>query len=310
MESIIISAVCGAIIGIANIIPGVSGGTMAVILNVYDKLIEAVTGLRKNFKKSVSYLLPIGIGAVTGIFGFSKLLEFLLSNFPLPTFFFFIGLIIGSIPFVFKKATEEKFKPSSIISFLVFFAIMIALALINTDGAADTQTASVLSMNVINWFYLFFGSILAAMCMIIPGVSGSMILMIIGLYPTVLVSISHILSTPADSIMKLIPVGLGVLVGIFGGAKLIDICIKKFPQMTFFGIIGLMAGSVISIGKESGIQNILSNTNNSETLSIVIQIVTAVIMLAFGFAVAFVFSNDKVKEKFKSKKNLKKSENK
>ena len=128
---------------------------------------------------------------------------------------------------------------------------MIVLAFIDTAGM---ETGSMLQLNVINWFYIFFGSVLAAMCMIIPGVSGSMIFLIIGLYPTVLGSISEVLSNPGNSIMILIPIALGVLVGVLGGAKLIDICIKKFPQMTFFAIMGLMVGSLVSLFKNSGFQ--------------------------------------------------------
>lgn len=302
MGDFIKNAVCGAVIGIANIIPGVSGGTMAVILNIYDKLIEAVTGLKKNFKKSLIFILPVGIGAVIGIFAFSKLLEILLAEFPLPTFFFFMGLIIGSVPLVYHKAMETKFKPASVISFLVFFGIMIALAFVNTEGVKESE--AVLQMSVVNWFYLFFGSVLAAMCMIIPGVSGSMILMIIGLYPTVLISISHLTKEPLDSIMKLIPVGLGVLVGIIGGAKLIDLCIKKFPQATFFGIIGLMIGSLLSLYNNSGMGSLISGQSESAG-GIAVQITAAVIVFALGFAVSALFGSEKFKEKISKKKDKK-----
>lgn len=251
ITGILFGLLCGAIIGIANIIPGVSGGTMAVILNVYDKLIDSVTGLRKNFKKSILFLIPIGVGGAGGIFAFSKLLKFLLEYHPMPTFMFFIGLIVGSLPLVFNKAVKTKFRIWSVIPFAVFLGIMIVLAFIDTAGM---ETGSMLQLNVINWFYIFFGSVLAAMCMIIPGVSGSMIFLIIGLYPTVLGSISEVLSNPGNSIMILIPIALGVLVGVLGGAKLIDICIKKFPQMTFFAIMGLMVGSLVSLFKNSGFQ--------------------------------------------------------
>ena len=87
--------ICGMIVGIANIIPGVSGGTMAVVLNIYDRLIASVSNLRKEFKKSIAFLLPIAIGAGIGIVAFSKLIEFLLIHYPLATNFFFIGLILG-----------------------------------------------------------------------------------------------------------------------------------------------------------------------------------------------------------------------
>ena len=276
----IINAIYGCIIGVANIIPGVSGGTMAVILNIYDKLIDSVTGIKKHFKESILFLLPVLIGGAVGIVGFSKLLKFLLAQYPMPTFAFFAGLIIGSIPMIFRKSLETKFHPVSVISFVVFFGIMIALAFVNTS---DKEEAVIqLELNLGNWLFLFFGSALAAMCMIIPGVSGSMILMILGLYSTVLGAIADLTANFLNSCMILLPVGLGVIVGILGGAKLIDLCIKHFPQMTFFAILGLMTGSLLSLYNNSG-------------FALNVQGIIAIIALLIGFAVAFVFGSEKLK---------------
>ncbi len=286
----ILNMVYGCIIGVANIIPGVSGGTMAVILDIYDKLIDSITGIRKHFKKSMMFLIPIIIGGGAGIFGFAKLLEFLFKNYPTPTFFFFIGLILGSVPLVFRKATETKFKPVSIIPFIIFFGAMIALAFANTSGnnAASPEAAAAFQINVGSWLYLFFGSALAAMCMIIPGVSGSMILMIVGLYPTVLGSISHLTDSFMHSCMILLPVGLGVVVGFLGGAKLIDLCIKRFPQMTFFAIIGLMLGSIYQI-------------YNNAVVAVDTQGYITVTALLVGLGIALLFSSDVLKNKFEKK---------
>ena len=288
----IIYAVYGCIIGIANIIPGVSGGTMAVILNIYDKLIDSVIGIKKHVKESLSFLIPVAIGGGLGIFGFSKLLKYLLEYFPMPTFFFFIGLILGTVPMIFKKVLtakdgNKKFNIYSIIPFIVFFGIMIALSFFNPENSSSSQ----IQLDLINWIYLFFGSALAAMCMIIPGVSGSIILMILGLYSTVLGAIADIFSNFSNSFMILIPAGLGIALGLIGGAKLIDICLKKFPQMTFAAILGLMLGSLLSIYNNSHFQFNL-------------QGIIAIITLLAGFAVAFIFGNEKLKEKFsKSKKD-------
>lgn len=278
----ILNIIYGAIVGVANIIPGVSGGTMAVILNIYDKLLSAFTGLRKNFKKSFMYLLPIGIGAVAGIFMFSKLLKFLLENYPIPTNFFFLGLIIGGIPLVFKKATETKFKAVSIIPFIIFLVAMIVLAFVNTEN-----TGIITTLDLGTYIYILIGSAVSAMCMIIPGVSGSMIMMILGLYTTVLTAVSKL------DILMLIPVGIGVVIGIVCGAKLIDICIKRFPQATFFAIMGLMIGSLLSIYNNSGFE-------------FNIQGIIAIITLIIGFFVSFVFGSKKIKSKFIKNKNTEK----
>ena len=286
----ILYAVYGCIIGVANIIPGVSGGTMAVILNIYDKLIDSVIGIKKHIKESLTFLIPVIIGGGLGIFGFAKLLKYLIANFPMPTFFFFIGLILGTVPMIFKKVLTskdgtKKFNIYTIIPFTVFFGIMIALSFFNTENASSTQ----IQLDLINWIYIFFGSALAAMCMIIPGVSGSMILMILGLYSTVLSAIADIFKNFSGSVMILIPAGLGIILGLLGGAKLIDMCLKKFPQMTFAGILGLMLGSLLSI-------------YNNSNFNLDVQGIIAIIALLAGFAVAFIFGNEKIKKRFSKDK--------
>ena len=139
---IILGMIYGCIIGVANIIPGVSGGTMAVMLNIYDKLIDSFTGIRKNFKKSMAFLVPVILGAVIGIVAFSVLIKYLINNHPLPTCFFFIGLILGSLPLVCKRALETKFKIWSVIPFIIFLAGMTALAFVNTEAQNTASTAA------------------------------------------------------------------------------------------------------------------------------------------------------------------------
>ena len=120
----ILYAIYGCIIGVANIIPGVSGGTMAVILNIYDKLIDSVINIKKHLKESLLFLIPVAVGGGLGIFGFAKLLKYLLEYFPMPTYFFFIGLILGTAPMIFSKVIQtkdgkKKFNGYSIIPFII-----------------------------------------------------------------------------------------------------------------------------------------------------------------------------------------------
>lgn len=233
----------GMIVGVANIIPGVSGGTMAVVLNIYDRLISSVSNLRREFKKSVLFLLPIGIGAVVGIVLFSKLIEFLLTTYPLATNFFFIGLILGSIPMIYKRATEQRFRTSSLAPFLIFLVGMLVLSSFS-GGAMSGEVVTELSAGL--FIKLTVCSAIAAAAMILPGVSGSMVMVILGTYNTVLTAISSM------NVMILIPVALGVLIGIAGGAKAIDVCLKKWPQATFFAILGLVLGSIYPLVANAG----------------------------------------------------------
>ncbi len=275
----VLYVIYGMIVGVANIIPGVSGGTMAVVLNIYDKLISSVSNLRKEFKKGILFLLPIGIGAVIGIVAFSKLIEFLLTNYPLATNFFFIGLILGSIPMIFKRATEDAFRPTSLIPFVLFLAGMLVLSSFS-EGAMSGEVATQLDTGL--FIKLMVCSAVAAAAMILPGVSGSMVMVILGTYNTVLTAISSM------NIMILIPVLIGVLIGILGGAKIIDICLKRFPQATFFAILGLILGSIYPLVANAG----FAFTGEG---------FVAIVMLVIAMGISLAFSSEKLKQKIEAR---------
>lgn len=267
----ILNIIYGAIIGVANIIPGVSGGTMAVILNIYDALIGAVSNLRKDFKKNVLFLLPIGIGAGLGIILFSKLIEYFLEIFPMQINFFFMGLIIGSIPMIYKRATHKAFKPVAIIPFIITFLIMVGLSFLggdeNTGVIIDTITLG-------SAVKLVICGAVAAACAILPGVSGSLILVVLGVYTSILAAISSF------NIPVLMFAGIGVLIGLVGGAKLIDVCLKKDEQLTFFGILGLVVGSIIPVFKASQFE-------------FSVGAIGAVVVMLIGAAITLMFASEK-----------------
>lgn len=273
----------GAIIGVANIIPGVSGGTMAVVLNLYDKLIGAFSNLRHRWKDSLKLLIPVVVGAGLGIVAFSWLIKFLLEKFPLATNYFFIGLIIGSIPMIFHRATYKGFRPLNLIPFALALGLMVGLAFVSQD---DSATELIRKLDAASAAKLFFFSIIAAAAMILPGVSGSMILMIFGIYTSVLTAISEM------NILVLLPVAVGVIVGIVGGAKLIGLFLKRCPQATFWTILGLILGSLFALFKNTG-------------FSFSVEAIFAILLLLFGAVVAFLFSTDKFREKLTRKKSAK-----
>ena len=266
--------VYGAIIGIANIIPGVSGGTMAVILKVYDQLIGAVSNITKNFLKSMKFLLPIGIGAGVGILLFSKIIEYTLYNFPTATNMAFVGLIVGSIPMIFTSVTKGKVKVSVVLSFLATLALMFVINLASPDSES---VAAITSLSFTNFFILFFASVISAAAMIIPGISGSFVMLILGTYTTVLAAISNLTSpeTFFNSVLILIPVGLGCIVGVLGCAKILEKLFKSFPAQTYSGILGFMIGSIFVILPPLGL-------DISSGIAVVIGIIT--------FFMAYLFS--------------------
>ena len=235
----------GAIVGVANIIPGVSGGTMAVILKIYDRLIETLS--LKNVKKNVPFIIPLGIGAAVGIVLFSKAIEFLLGNYPMATNFTFMGLILGSIPMIFQRARGEKMEAKGMVSFLVALVVMVVIALLK-----PAESNAVLALTPLNLLILFGASAISTFAMILPGISGSFVMLVLGVYTTVLTSISGVFTWPIDGVTwhcvgMLIPVGLGCIVGLIFGSKLVDVLIRKQPQATYFAILGLVVGSLLAV---------------------------------------------------------------
>ena len=235
----------GAIVGVANIIPGVSGGTMAVILKIYDRLIETLS--LKNVKKNLPFIIPLGIGAAVGIVLFSKAIDFLLGNYPMATNFTFMGLILGSIPMIFQRARGEKMEAKGMVSFLVALVVMVVIALLK-----PAESNAVLALTPLNLLILFGASAISTFAMILPGISGSFVMLVLGVYTTVLTSISGVFTWPIDGatwhcVGMLIPVGLGCIVGLIFGSKLVDVLIRKQPQATYFAILGLVVGSLLAV---------------------------------------------------------------
>ena len=269
----------GMVIGIANIIPGVSGGTMMVSMGIYDKLIHCITHLFKEFKKSVLFLLPIGIGMVIAIAGSSFGLTYLFEHFPIQTNLLFIGLILGGLPAIWKNVGGKKIKVGHIIAGLLFFVMVVGLAAVGeTEGASAD-----LSLNAGTVLQLFVVGIVAAATMVIPGVSGSMMLLLMGFYHPVLNAVKDFFTALAsmdmDGILAgcgiLVPFGLGVVAGVFAIAKLVEFIFERFPLYAYWAIIGLIVSSPIAI--------LLMGSFPAVT---VLSAVTGVLCLAVGIGIA------------------------
>lgn len=259
----------GALIGVANIIPGVSGGTMMVTMGIYDKLLSSINGLFRQFKQSVKTLLPYFIGMLAGIAGFAFLLtKVLLVRFPLPTAFAFIGLIVGGIPLILQKlkaaggktetekaadraeAAEGKSRPVlKLFVFALFFALIIAMQFLN-EGTVREVKPSVATVVV-----MFGMGAITSSAMVVPGVSGSLILLAIGYYNSITAAITDFISALKgmeiavllEKTAILFPFGLGVLFGIFFVAKLMEWLLSKHGEITYYGILGLVAASPVPV---------------------------------------------------------------
>lgn len=241
----------GLVVGVANIIPGVSGGTMMVAMGLYDRLIHAVTHLFSEFKQSIKLVLPILIGAALAIVGLARLFEYLLTYYPIPTNFAFCGLIAGSLPFICKKVEGKKINVSRIIPFIFFFCLVIMMATLGDPSSKDADV----SFSLVNVILLFIVGVIAASTMVIPGISGSMMLMLLGYYDVILRTINQcidaLLAFNISGILQacgvLVPFGIGVIVGIFAIAKLIEWIFGKAETHAYYGIIGLILASPFAI---------------------------------------------------------------
>ncbi|MCI9080974.1 MAG: DUF368 domain-containing protein [Lachnospiraceae bacterium] len=269
----------GVMMGVANIIPGVSGGTMAVSMGIYDKMIHAATHLLSEFKKSMKILIPIVIGMGIGIVALARIIEFMFAKVPFQTNLLFIGLIVGGLPAITGKVKGKTIRLSHILAFLLFFALVAGLALLGEQegSAAD------LSFNLVNVLKIFGVGIVASATMVIPGVSGSMMLMLMGYYNPVLSEINefidNLISFNVPGLLEgckmLVPFGIGVVVGIFAIAKAIEIIFEKFPEIAYWAIIGLIVASPVAI--------LLMNSFGTITF---ITIVTGIAALAVGVIIS------------------------
>ncbi|MCI8857980.1 MAG: DUF368 domain-containing protein [Lachnospiraceae bacterium] len=241
----------GVVMGVANIIPGVSGGTMAVSMGVYDKMIHAATHLFSEFKKSMKILIPIVIGMLLGIVVLARIIEYMFAKVPFQTNLLFIGLIIGGLPAIGKKVKGKTIRVGHILAFLLFFGLVAGLALLGEQEGA----AADLSFNLVNIVKLFGVGIVASATMVIPGVSGSMMLMLMGYYNPVLSEINNFIDNLIHFNMPgilegckvLVPFGIGVVIGIFAIAKIIEVIFDRFPEYAYWAIIGLIVASPVAI---------------------------------------------------------------
>ena len=269
----------GVVIGLANIIPGVSGGTMMVSMGIYDTLIHCITHLFKEFKKSILTLLPYAVGMVLAIGGLSFALKWAFAVYPLPTNTLFIGLILGGLPAILRQVKGKKKGAVGAVLFVVFFALIIVMQIFQSEHVA---TITLSFGEVIKLFML--GAVASA-TMVIPGVSGSMILKLLGYYePVVTVAIPGLISGLAHgewaavgaNVGILLPFGLGIVVGIFAIAKLIEVLLARWEGQTYCAILGLVTASPVAILMATEMVNLSWTT-----------LIISLLTFAIGFYVAW-----------------------
>ena len=244
MKKNIILIIKGMIIGLANVIPGVSGGTLMITLGIYEEVIQTISHFFTNFKKNLKFIIPLGIGMILAILILSKIIGVSLEKYPFATTLFFLGLIFGGIPLITNNMKKEKKVSNYIIAF-ISFAFIILFAFLKSSNEVT------LSTNPLSLILLFLVGIVASATMVIPGISGSFVLMLLGYYQPIINTIRSLtnFSLLGTNILILGSLGLGILIGIVLVSKLIEFLLKKYEVKTYYAVFGFVIASCIAIIK-------------------------------------------------------------
>lgn len=248
MKEKLILFIKGVVLGVAFVIPGVSGGTLAVLLGIYEELIEAASNFYKNmvnFKKYFMYLLPIGLGIIFSVAVFAKLIKFGLDKAPIITILIFLGMIIGGIPALVRNVKGTKINLKDMTLMLVGLIIVISMLIFHKSNSNVVLT----NMSITGYITLFLVGAIAAVTMVVPGISGSFTLMLIGYYEPILNLVNDITSFKnlGPNLILIFIFMLGVFIGIIFISKIIEWCLKHYKRETYYAIIGFVLSSIISV---------------------------------------------------------------
>lgn len=248
MKEKLILFIKGIVLGVAFVIPGVSGGTLAVLMGIYEELIEAASNFYKNmvnFKKYFMYLLPIGLGIIFSVAVFAKLIKFGLDKAPIITILIFLGMIIGGIPALVRNVKGTKINLKDMTLMLVGLIIVISMLIFHKSNSNVVLT----NMSITGYITLFLVGAIAAVTMVVPGISGSFTLMLIGYYEPILNLVNDITSFKnlGPNLILIFIFMLGVFIGIIFISKIIEWCLKHYKRETYYAIIGFVLSSIISV---------------------------------------------------------------
>ena len=229
----------GALVGIVSMLPGASGATIAVIFGIYERLVSDLADIRNRLLKDLRFVVLILIGVVLGMVVCAFGLEFLMDNIEVPTMFFFAALIVAQIPDIMKLGDDgEPLSGWNILAFIVGFAIMISFLFMGDGNDVELKgiTGTVLMVLV---------GVILAVSKLAPGVSGSTVLLALGMYAPFMHALTDL------DVGYLLPVLVGLIIGVLGFSKVVDHCMRNHKKSTYVMILGLTAGSVITVSVQA-----------------------------------------------------------
>ena len=249
IKDYIMNFINGFCMALADSVPGVSGGTIAFLLGFYDKFITSLDdlfrGKLKEKKKALKFLIKLGIGWVVGFGASATILSSLFTTHIYSMSSLFIGFIIAAIPLIIREEKDSfQGKYKNIIFSLIGIILVVGITLLNSNVSYDMN---ITKPNIITLIYIFFAASVAITAMVLPGISGSTLLLVFGLYIPIMGAIKSLLSFDLSVLPVLFVFGLGVLFGIVFFVKLIRKCLEKSRSAVCYAIVGMMIGSLFSI---------------------------------------------------------------
>lgn len=271
----------GIAVGIANVIPGVSGGTMMVILGIFNRMMDAISGIFKRDNpdriSDIIFIFQVLVGAVVGVIGFAKILEFLFNNYPTQTLYWFIGLIAFSIPLFLKG--EMKGEKFSVIPFVVGIVFIFLLQVLNPGEGTGNVNPDFPTLSLTLFIRMVLVGAVSGATMIMPGVSGSMVLLILGEYYLFKSYLANVTSFSLDIIIPLGFMAIGIALGIVVSAKLCSYFTKNHKAGFLSLILGLIVASSL----------VLIPLDASYTVGVILTSI-----VAFGFGGVIVMGLSKI----------------
>ncbi|MBS5570839.1 MAG: DUF368 domain-containing protein [Clostridiales bacterium] len=321
----IINFVKGIFIGIAVVIPGLSGSIFAVVVGLYEKMIHAVSDFRKNIKKNILFLLPIVLGAVVGILLSTKLILMLCETYTQQAYFFFIGLVLGSIPLVLRKLKGKKFHPAYLLITLFSMGLILLMGFFsNADAGEGAVNTAYYLTGLKDTVLILFSGFLSCALMSIPGVSGSVTLMVLGQYNKVYGAVSectdmlkYLISGEFDrawessrSIWLVLAFAIGGIAGFILISKLIAKLLAKFEAQTYYGVGGMILGAIIILFVQGVMtdQKFTSAFQGSMTAGILGMLVLDLVLIAVGVVCTLFLDDDSELAQRAKKKGVQKHE--
>lgn len=281
MKSNLLIMLKGFLIGSSMSVPGVSGGTMAILLGIYDRLISTISNFFKDIKNNIFFLMKFCIGAAVGIGSLAFVISWLLEKFPVPVSFFFLGAVIGGIPALYKKTNMSTLKFSAVVYFIIGLVCVISIGAIPL-GSIDVTSGSGFTY----YFMMFLTGICIAMALVLPGISTSHMLIVLGMYDDLLSAITKF------DVIYIGILGVATLLGIFIITKPLEWLMNRYSYQTYCIIIGFVLGSTSEIFSDIIFPAIPDNANITWWVSSVLLSIVTFILGFKGINSLSRFSND------------------